>query len=185
MARKPPSKEKKMVVYGVCTAIAAVAVVLLVMTISDSYNNSKSSFNSFEQKTPQATQPTQEVAQQQPQAQKQVVDTDAATVEYRGTQDAGGNAVVSFALTNKTDARVVVAAENIVVNDQFDVQSMTGSTTPIEPGETGSVTITFGVPTQTTLSGVSDLKTISADLVMLENGNSTNRVAVVPVTFQI
>jgi Na+-transporting methylmalonyl-CoA/oxaloacetate decarboxylase gamma subunit len=183
MARKPPSKEKKMVVYGICAVISVIAIVVLAMTISSSY--SKSSFNSFEQKTPQATQPTQEVAQQQPQAQKQVVDTDVATVEYRGTQDAMGNAVISFAFTNKTDARVVVAAENIVVNDQFDVQSLTGSMTPIGPGNTGAVGITFGVPTQTTLAGVSDLRTISADLVMLEDEHPTNRVAVVPVTFQV
>jgi flagellar basal body-associated protein FliL len=183
MARKPPSKEKKMVVYGICAVISVIAIVLLVMTISSSY--SKSSLNLSEQTAPQAAQPAQEVAQQQPQAQKQVVDADAATVEYRGTQDAMGNAVVSFALTNKTDARVVVAAENIVVNDQFDVQSLTGSVTPIGPGNTGAVAITFGVPTQTTLNGVGDLKTISADLVMLEDGHPTNRVAVVPVTVEV
>jgi flagellar basal body-associated protein FliL len=179
MARKPPSKEKKMVVYGICAVISVIAIVLLVMTISSSY--SKSSLNLSEQTAPQAAQPAQEPAK----PQRQVVDADAATVEYRGTQDAMGNAVVSFALTNKTDARVVVAAENIVVNDQFDVQSLTGSVTPIGPGNTGAVGITFGVPTQTTLNGVGDLKTISADLVMLEDGHTTNRVAVVPVTFQI
>lgn len=174
--RQPTEKEKKMV-YGVCAAIMAVTLVAVVMVIVGSCGKVSSSSAT----SPKAAQSAQEAAR--PQAQ--VIDTEAATVEYRGTQDAGGNAVISFALTNKTGSTVLVAAENILVNDQFNVQSMTGSMTPIESGKTGSVAITFGVPTQTTLSGVSDLKTISADLVMLENGNSTNRVAVVPVTATI
>ena len=177
MSRRQPTEKEKKMVYGVCAAIMAVTVVAVVMVIVGSCEKVSSSSATSTQPT-QPTQPTQAT-------QAQVVDTDAATVEYRGTQDAGGNAVISFALTNKTDSTVLVAAENILVNDQFNVQSMTGSMSPIEPGKTGSVAITFGVPTQTTLSGVSDLKTISADLVMLENGNSTNRVAVVPVTATI
>ncbi|MDO4538757.1 MAG: hypothetical protein Q4B54_11400 [Coriobacteriales bacterium] len=110
-----------------------------------------------------AEQPAQEQAAEQP---AQVFDNEFATAEYRDTIDSTGNAVVNFALTNKTSNRVMVASENIVVNDQFNVQSLGGSVAPIDPGNTGSVSLVFGVSVQTTLAGVSDMHKLSADLVL-------------------
>lgn len=110
----------------------------------------------------------------------QAVETDAATVEYRDTQDVAGNAVITFALTNKLDVPVTVVSESVVVNGQYDVTALGGTTAPIQPGHTGAVSLTFGVDVQTGLSGVDELETVSADLVLM--GEGFDRLAVVPVT---
>lgn len=131
----------------------------------------------------QASQGAQE-AQQEAAAGAQSFDTDAATVEYRGTQDAAGNAVITFAVTNKTGGAVSVYFENVVVNDQFNIEAMGGTEVPIEPGNTGAASLAFGVSVQTTLDGVADLKTLSADLVLYSD-SPTEPVATVPVSVSL
>jgi hypothetical protein len=123
--------------------------------------------------------PTEEPEETQEPA-AQMVETDAATVEYRDTQDVAGNAVITFALTSKLDVPVTVVPENVVVNGQYDVTALGGTTAPIQPGHTGAVSLTFGVDVQTELSGVDELETVSADLVLM--GEGFDRLAVVPVT---
>lgn len=95
----------------------------------------------------------------------QVFDTDFGTLEYRNIQDAVGNAVVGFMFTNKTGVTVSGYPENLVVNGQFNVQSLGGvqSVSGIGAGNSGAVAFTFGVPTQTTLESVSEITSISGD----------------------
>lgn len=95
----------------------------------------------------------------------QVFDTDFGTLEYHNIQDAVGNAVVGFMFTNKTDVTVSGYPENLVVNGQFNVQSLGGvqSVSGIGAGNSGAVAFTFGVPTQTTLESVSEITSISGD----------------------
>lgn len=127
-------------------------------------------------------QGTQEARQEATGSGAQVFETDAATVEYVGTQDAAGNAVVTFSLTNATDRAVMVTGENVVVNGQYAVQALGGSTMPIGPGETGAVSLSFGVQVQTPLGGTSDMETLSCDLVLLDNGSLTTELGRVPVS---
>lgn len=99
----------------------------------------------------------------------QIFEGDSATAEYVGTQDAAGNAVVTFSVTNGTDRTVMVSGENVVVNGQYAVQALGGSTVPIGPGLTGAVSLSFGVSVQTPLGGTSDMETLAADLVLRDN----------------
>lgn len=131
-----------------------------------------------------ASQEAQEAQQETSGGGVQSFDTDAATVEYRGTQDAAGNAVITFAVTNKTGGAVSVYFENVVVNDQFNIEAMGGTEVPIEPGNTGAASLAFGVSVQTTLDGVADLKTLSADLVLYSD-SPTEPVATVPVSVSL
>ena len=131
----------------------------------------------------QASHGAQE-AQQEAAAGAQSFDTDAATVEYRGTQDAAGNAVITFAVTNKTGGAVSVYFENVVVNDQFNIEALGGTEVPIETANTGAASLAFGVSVQTTLDGVADLKTLSADLVLYSD-SPTEPVATVPVSVSL
>ena len=124
--------------------------------------------------------PAETPAEEPQEPAAQVVETDAATVEYRDVQDVAGNAVITFALTNKLDVPVTVVPESVVVNGQYDVTALGGTTAPIQPGHTGAVSLTFGVDVQTGLSGVGELETVSADLVLM--GEGFDRLAVVPVT---
>lgn len=96
----------------------------------------------------------------------QVFDGSVASAEYRGTQDSGGNAVVTFAVTNNGDQALSAYFENVVANGQFNVEVMGGTEVPVDPGNTGAASLMFGVPTQTTLSGVDELETIDADIVL-------------------
>ena len=96
----------------------------------------------------------------------QVFDGSVASAEYRGTQDTGGNAVVTFAVTNNGDQALSAYFENVVANGQFNVEVMGGTEVPVDPGNTGAASLMFGVPTQTTLSGVDELETIDADIVL-------------------
>lgn len=110
-------------------------------------------------------QPKQEQQQQQ---EKQTFDTELAIITYRDTQDAAGNAVVSFALENKTDKTLMVDSDGLLVNGQYSVTALGGSVADIAPSTTGSVSLTFGVSTQTDLSGTEDLKTLSGELVLFD-----------------
>ena len=96
----------------------------------------------------------------------QAFDGSVASAEFRGTQDAGGNAVVTFAVTNNGDQALSAYFENVVANGQFNVEVMGGTEVPVDPGNTGAASLMFGVPTQTTLSGVDELETIDADIVL-------------------
>lgn len=100
--------------------------------------------------------------------QSQVFDSDIATVEYRDTQDVAGNAMVTFELENKSDKKVMVGSDNLVVNGQYSIKSLGGSPVDIAPSTTGSVSLTFGVSAQTELSGTSDMKTLSGELVLYD-----------------
>lgn len=124
----------------------------------------------------------EQTAEEAPQEQAQAFDSELATVEYRETIDSTGNAVVLFSLTNKTDRTLMATGENILVNGQYQVQSLGGSDiSGIAPGATGQVSIVFGVSTQTPLAGVSDLETISADFVLRDSDNMTETVGTVHV----
>lgn len=125
--------------------------------------------------SPDAPDPAQTVAEEQtqeePEAAEEVAQTftaDGVTVEYRGTQDAADNAVVTFAVTNGTSVAVNVRFDNVVVNDQFDIVAMGGNEVPIQPGHTGAASIAFGVSVQTTLGGVDELETLSADVTLVD-----------------
>lgn len=123
--------------------------------------------------SPDAPDPAQAVAEapQEPEAQDeaaQAFQADGVTVEYRGTQDAAGNAVVTFAVTNGTDVAVNVRFDNVVVNGQFDIEAMGGNEVPIQPGHSGAASIAFGVSVQTTLGGVDELETLSADVTLVD-----------------
>ena len=111
----------------------------------------------------------------------QTFEGDSATAEYVGTQDAAGNAVVTFSVTNGTDRTVIVSGENVVVNGQYAVQALGGSNMPIGPGQTGAVSLTFGVSVQTPLGGTSDMETLAADLVLRDN-DTFDVLGSVPVT---
>lgn len=104
--------------------------------------------------------------EQQAEPSAQVFDGSIASAEYRGTQDSGGNAIVTFAVTNNGDQPVSAYFENVVANGQFNVEVMGGTEVPVDPGNTGAASLMFGVPTQTTLSGVEELETIDADIVL-------------------
>jgi len=111
----------------------------------------------------------QEAKQEQPQKQdEQVFDTELAIVTYRDTQDAVGNAVVNFALENKTDKTLMVGSDGLLVNGQYSVTALGGSVADIAPSTTGSVSLTFGVSTQTDLGGTEDLQTLSGELVLFD-----------------
>ena len=131
-----------------------------------------------------ATQGPSEAPVEEPEPSVQVFEYDEATVEYGGIQDVAGNAMVTLYLTNRTDATVDVVPENIVVNGQYAVESLTGSVTPIGAGETGAVTLTFGVPVQTPLSGTGDVESLSADLVLVDH-STFERIVYVPVSVTI
>jgi hypothetical protein len=98
----------------------------------------------------------------------QVFDADVATAEYKDTQDIAGNAMVTFSLENKSDKTVMVGSDNLVVNGQYSIESLGGSPVNIAPSTTGSVSLTFGVSTQTELSGTSDMETLSGELVLYD-----------------
>lgn len=104
--------------------------------------------------------------EQQAEPSTQVFEGSVASAEYRGTLDSTGNAIVSFMVTNNSDQAVSAYFENVVVNGQFNVQVMGGTEVPIDPGNMGAAQMVFGVPTQTTLSGVDELETLEADLVL-------------------
>jgi len=115
-------------------------------------------------------------------APAQVFETDQARVEYRETIDSTGNALVLFAFTNNTDKTVMVSGENVVANGEYQITPMGGSDlNGIQPGKTGQVSVVFGVSTQTPLAGVSDLETLSADLVMRDVDHLTDAVGSVHV----
>lgn len=128
-----------------------------------------------------------EVAEQVGEAeQTQVFETDQARVEYRETIDSTGNAIVLFALTNNTDKTVMVVSENVVANGEHQITPLGGSDiNGIQPGNTGQVSIVFGVSTQTPLSGVDELKTVSADLVLRDSDHLTETVGTVHVDVMI
>jgi hypothetical protein len=109
-----------------------------------------------------------EQTEQVPDDSAQVFEFQSMSVEYRGTQDVTGNALVSFAVTNRLDVPVRVMFEGVVANDQFDVQALGGSNEDIAPGDTGAASISFGVPTQTTLEGTEDLTSVAADVVLVD-----------------
>ncbi len=176
MAKREPDEKTKKVVYAICGVIVVITVVACFAIIGSAASSDDSS-----SAQPAATGNTE---QQAPDQAAQVFDNEFATVEYRDTIDSTGNAIVSFALTNKTGSRVVVNAEHIVVNDQFNVQTLGGSVAPIDPGNTGSVSLAFGVNVQTTLAGVSDVHTLSADLVMHDE-STFDVVGSVPVSITI
>ena len=111
----------------------------------------------------------------------QTFEGDFAVAEYVGTQDAAGNAVVTFSVTNETDRTVMVSGENVVVNGQYAVQALGGSNMPIGPGQTGAVSLTFGVSVQTPLGGTSGMETLTADLVLRDN-DTFDVLGSVPVT---
>lgn len=116
----------------------------------------------------------------------QVFESDQARAEYRETMDSTGNALVLFSFTNNTDRTVMVASENVVVNGEYQITPMGGSDlNGIQPGATAQVSIVFGVSTQTPLTGVGDLKTLSADLVMRDNDHLTETVGSVHVDVTI
>jgi len=98
----------------------------------------------------------------------QVFDADVATAEYKDTQDIAGNAMVTFSLENKSDKTVMVGSDNLVVNGQYSIESLGGSPVNIAPSTTGSVSLTFGVSTQTELSGTYDMETLSGELVLYD-----------------
>ena len=109
-----------------------------------------------------------DATEQTPDDSAQVFEFQSMSVEYRDTQDVTGNALVSFAVTNRLDVPVRVMFEGVVVNDQFDVQTLGGSNEDIAPGDTGAASISFGVPTQTTLEGTEDLTSVAADVVLVD-----------------
>jgi len=116
----------------------------------------------------------------------QAFETEQARAEYRETMDSTGNALVLFSFTNNTDRTVMVASENVVVNGEYQITSMGGSDlNGIQPGATAQVSVVFGVSTQTPLAGVSDLKTLSADLVMRDVDHLTDTVGSVHVDVTI
>ncbi len=133
---------------------------------------------------PAASSETAGEQAEQPAAQ--VFETDQARVEYRETLDSTGNALVLFALTNKTDRPVMVGSENVVANGQYTVTTMGGSDLGgIQPGNTGQVSMVFGVSTQTPLGGVGELETISGDLVLHDADNLTETIGTVHVEVAI
>lgn len=116
----------------------------------------------------------------------QVFETDQARVEYRETIDSTGNALVLFALTNNTDHTLMVASENVVANGEYQVETLGGSdVSGIQPGNTGQVSIVFGVSTQTPLSGVDELETVSADLMLRDSDQLTETVGTIHVDVTI
>jgi len=117
-------------------------------------------------------------------APAQTFDYEQCTIEYRGTQDAAGNAVVTFAFTNKLDATVMVAPENVVVNGEYAVQALGGSQVPIASGQTGAVSLSFGVSVQTPLAGTDDLETLKADLIIMDDA-TLERLYAAPVDVTI
>ena len=142
--------------------IALVAVLLLAMIVSSiSGNGSKS------ERTDEGTSQNNTVVEQE-----QVFDSDLATIEYRDLVDAAGNAVVRFALTNKTDRLVYATTQNMVVNGQYDVAVLTQSgmlsMDGIQPGHTSVIAPTFGVSNQTALSGPSDIETLDGVFEILD-----------------
>lgn len=174
MAKREPDEKTKKVVYAICGVIVVITIVACFAIIGSAASSDDSS--SEQPAAVDAGQPAEQPAQ--------VFDNEFATAEYRETMDSTGNAIVSFAFTNKTGSRVMVAGENIVVNDQFNVQSLTGSVTPIDPGNTGAVNLSFGVSVQTTLAGVSDVHTLSAELVMRDD-STFEVVGSIPVSITI
>ena len=119
-------------------------------------------------------------------APAQVFETEQARAEYRETMDSTGNALVLFSFTNNTDKTVMVAGENVLANGEYQITPMGGSDlSGIQPGATAQVSVVFGVSTQTPLTGVSDLKTLSADLVMHGVDHLTDTVGSVHVDVTI
>lgn len=116
---------------------------------------------------------------------KQVFESDIATVEYAGTQDIG-NAAVQFYVTNKSDVTVLVSGEGLVLNGQYDIQTLGGSNMEgIQSGHTGSVMLVFGVNVQTPLSGVADMETLDGELVLRNSDALTEEVGRVPFSVTI
>lgn len=149
---------------------ARIAIVLVILVASFSIigilkSGTSSTSSPSQPKTAMEQAPAPEPEAEPETSTKQIFDTDFGTLEYRSIQDAAGNAVVGFMYTNKADVTISGYPENLVVNDQFNVQSLGGvsSMSGIDAGNSGAVAFTFGVPTQTTLESVSEITSISGD----------------------
>lgn len=133
---------------------------------------------------PSEAQETQEAA---PEPATQTFDSDLATIEYRGLQDVNPYVYVNFMLTNKTGATVNVAPANMVVNGQFNVTMLGGSSplSPIEPGNTGAVTFSLALEQQTGFTDMSQIETISGDFELRDDANISNIVGYVHVDIAV
>lgn len=148
--------------------IAALALALCVAGCSSSDNASKSGHKSKSSSS-----------------SEQVVKTDLATVKYVDkVEPTQGNAMFNFSLKNKTNATVIVAAENVVVNDEYNAGTLGGSAAPISPGNTGSVSVMFGYSVQTAIGRMDDIHSISCELVMRDN-DSFDEVGRIPVSVEV
>lgn len=101
----------------------------------------------------------------------QVFESDLATVTYRDAMEATpGNAMFNFELDNKTGSALMVSGDALVVNGEYSVQALGGAAIPIEPGTKGSVSLAFGYSVQTSLTSMDEIKTLSGELVLIDNG---------------
>ena len=117
---------------------------------------------------------------------EQTFESEAAIVTYRDKLEATpGNAMVNFALENRTGSAVMVSAENVVVNGEYSVEVLGGSAAPIAPGATGSVSLAFGYSVQTPIQTVDELRTLACDLVLRDNDALTSVVGSVPVSVEL
>ena len=99
----------------------------------------------------------------------QVFESDTARAEYRSAQDLGGNMIVSLMVTNYTDRECYFAAENTIMNDEFNIQMLGGAAAQtIDPGKSGAAGYTFGYSVQTTVENYEDVHTIAFDLVQYD-----------------
>jgi hypothetical protein len=129
----------------------------------------------------EAQETTTEEAAPEPTAQ--VFDSDLGTIEYKGLQDMNPYVYVPFMFTNKTGVTVSVMPANMVVNGQYNVTMLGGSSplAPIEPGKTGAVTFSLALEQQTGLTSMADIQTISGDFELRDDANINNIVGYIHV----
>lgn len=138
---------------------------------------------------PKTEETAQEVVKESaPEPSAQVFDSDLATIEFKGLQDVNPYVYVPFMLTNKTGTTIdVYPSDNMVVNDQYNVTMLGGSSplSPIEPGNTGAVTFSLALEQQTGLTDMSEIHSISGDFKLCEAGHISNVVGLVHVDVTI
>lgn len=119
---------------------------------------------------PQKTLSNNEQQQAQQKSSEQTLEYDVATITYRDkTEPTPGNAMLNFAFENKTDKTVMIGCHEMIINDEYSVQVLGGSTTSIPPGKKGSVSLFFGYSGQTALQSIDELHEASCAFTMIDD----------------
>lgn len=168
------------------TTLIKVAIVLIVLIVlitiipggSDDSKSKETKETTTEEVTQESTQEQTPEAEPEPEPAAQVFNSDLGTIEFKGLQDMNPYVYVAFMFTNGTGSVVDVYPANMVVNGQYNVTMLGGSSplAPIEPGNTGAVTFSLALENQTGMTDISQIQTISGDFELHDHANISNTI---------